>query len=177
MKRFVKRMLLVMGIMGSINSANAGKEPTQILSINPVGAIFGMIEGEYEDAYKKTSSLVIDGFFWNEKADDWKWLAIGAGGGYRKYFTSQAIFKGGFYGFGVNFLSISAKYIEEEGSSFFIIPKGEIGYRWLLGEKKSFSISVGAGVGLYIGKLEIRDESIPFSGISIGIPVNLGYAW
>lgn len=178
MKNFVIKWILAIGIVGiGVNFARAEERPTQILSVNPVGIIFGMVNGEYERIFKDKSSFLLRGAYSGNKIGDWKWSAMGIGGGYRKYFTSQAMLKGGFWGFGVDFSNTSAEYLRIKASSFWIVPGGEIGYRWLLGGNENFSVSVNGGLRLHIGSLKILGKSIPMQGIAPGIGVNLGYAW
>lgn len=185
MKKLVLVVLIVMvGIITSLNIANAEEKPEQIISVNPLGLVFGITNVEYEKVFKDNTTWALRGLYWGQETGDWSWSAIGAGGSYRKYFspnTNPKVFTGGFWGAGVDFLNISADLESfgdtESGSAFFFGPKGEIGYKWLLGQENNISVSIAGELGYYMGSLEIADTSIPFSGIAFGLPVNIGYAW
>ncbi len=121
------------------------------------------------------------GLYWGYETGSWSWSAIEAGGSYRGFFGPTAP-AGGYWGVGAEALSLSADYsptggTTESASALFFGPKVEVGYRWLLGDKKNFAIGIGGEVGYYFGSIEILGEKMPFSGVAFGIPVSIGYAW
>ncbi len=171
MKKTIITLLLTLFLT---TPAIANELPKQVLSANPLGLVFGIMNLEYERTIDQKSTWSVRGLYWGADDEGWEWTAFGLGGSYRRYFASNAP-KGGYWGAGIDSLSISADYVDESGSSVFFIPKVEIGYQWLLGN--TVAINLGGDVRYVIGTLDIAGEKFPVSGFGIGLKLALGYAW
>lgn len=177
-----KRIFLLVLLVGFVfvataTIAMAQEKPTQILSVNPLGLAFGILDVEYQKNISDSAAWAVRGNYWSTGVGSWKWSAIGAGGSYRGFFSPNAP-AGGYWGVGVDALSLSAEYKystkTETASSFFFGPAGELGYRWLF---EKFSVNAGAKVMYLLGSIEIANTKIPISGIVPGGVLSLGYAW
>jgi len=174
-------VVLMAGILTVVTPAS-GQNPQRVVSVNPVGLIFGIADVEYQQNIDKSSAWAVEALYWGHKIVDWSWSAVGAGGSYRKWFFSfkgenPTAPEGGYWSVGVDALFLSATYASERASSFSFGPRGGVGYRWLLGSKKNFSISVGIEVMYYFGSIEILGVKMPYTGIGYSTPLSIGYAW
>jgi hypothetical protein len=179
MKKILLISLSVFLLVGG-GVAFSAEKVKQVISFNPVGLIFGIANVEYERNIDDASTWALRGLYWGHETGGWSWSAFGAGGRYRGYFYPKPKAPaGGFWGAGVDLLSMSADYtlwdVTESASAFFFGPTGEIGYKWLFGG--GFALGISGEVGYYIGSLEILGSEIPASGFGVGASVNLGYAW
>jgi len=164
-------------------------EEKGVLSLNPLGLVFGIFNAEYDRKLDSGTSIAGRGLYWGLAVGDWKWSAFGAGVSYRIYSKKEAM-KGLAYGPAVDILLMSAEYKTteldlttwtwkektEKGNSTFITLSGEVIYRWVF--KSQITIDLGTGLGYTIGTLELAGEKIPFGGFGwSGLRANVGYAF
>jgi hypothetical protein len=148
--------------------------PVQSLSIKPISAIFGIYTAEYERAVSAASTLGLLG----------STLGIGdvrystLNGKYRHYFGGTA-----FDGFSIaatgGVLSLELGCWSEgngcQNERVMALGAGmELGYTFLLGERRNFSLSLDGGAQRIFPLGSVRDETdgfwfaLPTGGVSIG---------
>jgi len=186
------RIFVISGIILSLGlGANVAfsqevekKEITQVVSVNPLGLIYGTGNIAYEKALKPDLGVEGEVLLASQKMADWEWKAFGVAVTAKKYTEPTAPLKF-WYGGGIGILPISAKYTyfdwtegktkTETASSIFFSLSGNAGYKWLLGE--SFTVEGSLGIGYYMGSLTVAGETLPFGGLVPGIGLSLGYAF
>jgi hypothetical protein len=152
-----------------------GPAPTQSFSVKPLNAIFGAYSGEYERALSGSNTLGILGSTFG--IGDVRYVAID--GKYRHYFSGTA-----FQGFSLagtgGMVALNIDCYESDGSActderFTGAAAGvELGYTFLLGTNRNWTLSLDAGAQRIFPLGEIREETdgfwfaMPTGGISIG---------
>jgi|GEM_PF-5615067 len=169
-------LVVLVGALTLVVTVAFSQKPTKVLSGNLAGFLSGVPYVEYQQNISDASAWALRGLYWGYSSEGWDATAIGTGGSYRGFINPTAP-GGAYWGGGLDAFFISAKYLGEEGSAFVFGPKLEFGYRFLLGAKKNFTISIGLELGYYIGKLEILGSELKFGGVAAGVPVTIGFAW
>jgi hypothetical protein len=144
-------------------------------SIKPLNAVFGVYTGEYERALSEANTVgVLASTF---GVGDVRYISVD--GKYRHYFGGVA-----FDGFslagtgGVTSLSVGCAGWEGNGCEtervWGLAAGLELGYTFLLGQQRNFSLSLDAGAQRIFPMGDIRDETdgfwfaMPTGGISVG---------
>ena len=152
-----------------------GEMPKQVLSIQPLTAVFGVFSGEYERAAGASVTWGLGATYWGS----------GFSGGDARYTSAEfklraypnGVALDGFsVGGAVGFTSVSAD--DNAGSS------GSVGgptvgvlleYQWLLGPKKEWTFALGVGAkALFIND---DNNSVDFTGKYPTARISFGYAW
>ena len=172
----------------------ASDEPTEqknIILVNPIGLIFGVLGAEYILKLSDQNSLGIAGEYWRWTLGDFKASAIGLGGGYYFHFKPTSL-RGWYAGptAYVLFWSAENTYLElkwngsyyewvsktEKATSTWFSIGGVIGYRWVF--ESNWVIDVNTGIHYMIGNLEIGGTKLGLSGFGWGgIGGGVGYAF
>jgi hypothetical protein len=158
------------------STPSLSQERSKVVSVNPVGAIFGNLGLEYQKNINKSSAWAVRGTFWSLGSGNWKASAFGAGGSYR-WFLEPTAPEEFYVGGGLDLESFTATLGGESSSTIILTPKAEAGYRWLLFSKKHFTVSIGVEAYFFIGNIKIANENWPFGGFHAGLVGSLGYAW
>jgi len=149
---------------------------SKVVSVNPVGFIFGIFGLEYQENIDVNSAWAVRGAFWSSRSGDWSMGAFGAGGSYR-WFIEPTAPEEFYVGGGLDITLVTVKLGSEEATGVAFAPKAEAGYTWLFGSKKNFAISIGAEAYYLIGNIKVGDESWPFGGFKGALVGRIGYAW
>jgi hypothetical protein len=158
-------------------SAQANKVPHNVISIQPLNAMFTVYSGEYERQVGKAVSFGVGGTYWNaEDAGDE--ASYTSGDLKLRYYPSGAALQGFAFGVSAGFTSVSA---QDAGST---VDESESGptagvlleYQWLMGMKRNFSVALGAGAKM----LFVDEDNVTSSSFTARYPtarVSIGYAW
>lgn len=169
---------------GGDNTFEAKDVPPNVISINPLGLIFGYIAVDYERALSPAMSVVIDGRV------GLLGLAVGVnsfglGGGVHFFFESLNLPFGTFTGkapsgpwwgpeASVDFVSTSfGGWMHLQGGAL-------VGYNYAFGDNNQWVISVGAGLGAYFttgGITTVPGATVGGLGITGMGRGSLGYAF
>ena len=109
----------------------------QQITANPFGLIFGWFNAEYERKLSEDWSLGLGGSYLSLDDDD-----FGSANGVFRYYPQGAALTGFYIGprVGVYRVNEFRREAENSGGAGF-----ELGYTWLLGANRNFSVSLGAG--------------------------------
>jgi hypothetical protein len=146
-------------------------ELRNVISANPFLLVAGWFNAEYERVISGTSSVGVRfsalsiGIDDGDGDDDAEYYS---GRGFWRYYPSGA--NGGFF-FG---LDLGLTGLEETGDSHTVLGAGfELGFNWLLGARRNFYISLGAGADRLFGG-DLGDASAVIPTVRI---VNIGFAF
>jgi hypothetical protein len=168
-----------MGIPSMAQDAPAEKK--NLISFNPFGAAFGWYSGEYERVITPKFSLAISGSTVSIGSDEDEVTINGVHIAPRLYPNERAA-SGLWFGgqFGLRQIEENLEIIDttrpldelelETNTSDFIVVGFEIGFTYLFGVNRNYSLSVGAGVNKYFGD-ELEDVSGTLPTLRL---VNLG---
>jgi hypothetical protein len=168
-------MLVLVGLLTAVlpTPAAAQTEGTkmpvghqQVISANPFGLMFKWFNAEYERKFNPAATWGVSGSF----------FSLGDGGvdyangsAFCRYYPQGAGLTGFFVGGRGGVYRVAA-----DGASDTFFGLGfEVGYSWLLGAKRHFGVSVGAGATrLFGGSLKGASLTVP----SVRL-LNLGFAF
>jgi hypothetical protein len=155
----------------------------QVISANPLGLLFGYINGEYERAISSTSTVGVAGAYFSPDND--ALATIEAKFRYYPQARPLAGFSiGGSLGYGQvtdeadfdEFIVDSrAQQDDAETSSAFIVGI-ELNYNWLVGRDRRFFIGTGIGARRLIGSDVENESDLPVVIPSIRL-VNIGFTF
>jgi hypothetical protein len=175
--RLAGSILVMMFIMVTASVAGAQmegvKNPVEhqnVLSTNPLGAVFTWFSGEFERKIAGPSSIGIGGSYLEIDDGDEQFIS---GQAFYRYYPQGAALVGFFFGgrFGVYDVKDTDGGIEEQDT--FFGAGIDIGYSWLLGASRRFGVSLGIGaVRLFGGDLE--DVALTLPTVRL---VNIGVAF
>lgn len=150
--------------------------PKQVLSVQPLGAVFGVFAGEYERAAGASVTWGIGATYWGS----------GFSGGGARYTSAEFKLRAYPNGVALNGFSVGGAvgYTSISGNGNSYSSASTIGgptfgvlleYQWLLGPKKEWTFALGAGAkALFIND---SNTSIDFIGKYPTARVSVGYAW
>jgi hypothetical protein len=151
--------------------------PSNVLSLQPINAVFTMYSGEYERRTGRSLSFGVGATHWDvgEDSDNLKYTS----GDVKLRFYPQGTALHGFsFGGSVGYSSISATSFDattEEsvsGPSFGIL----IEHQWLMGESRSFAVALGVGAkAVMVDEDEISSDD--FIARYPTIRISVGYAF
>lgn len=177
---FASAMLLAFSFHSNAQSDDA---KTNVVKLNPLGALFGAANLSYEKALSDKNSVVISPSFGFLKTGGVKYTSFGLGGEYRFYFSRTKSAPAGMYAApGAGFSLGTAKDEDPEGgnektniSSFNV--KAIIGHQWIW--DGGFTLDLNGGLQ-YLG-YTFKDNSgsfanvSAFNGILPALAVSIGY--
>ena len=150
--------------------------PKQVISIQPLSAVFGVFAGEYERAAGTSVTWGIGATYWGS----------GFSGGGARHTSAEFKLRGYPNGVALSGFSIGGSVgytsVSDNGDSFSSassVGGPTVGvlleYQWLLGAKKEWTFALGAGAkALFIND---KDTSIDFTGKYPTARISVGYAW
>jgi hypothetical protein len=164
------------GAAQSATPATSPAAPRQVLSIQPLQAIAGVVSGDYERAIRNGFTLGIGASYW-----DFGTLAIDDGGDLgakyvsaevkARYYPSETPFRGFSIGLTGGAAHASFHIFDNERESANGVKVGvEADYNWLLGRSDRLAIALGlGGKRIWYGrKGERLAGAYPTSRIAIG---------
>jgi hypothetical protein len=179
--------LMALALLATVTlHAQKDNDRTQVIKVNPLGAIFGSANLAYEKALGEGATSILlapsFGFF---KSGTFKYTTYGLGAEYRFYFKKEAP-EGTYFAPGVGYTFGQAKYEDAFGSGADektnvggFAAKGVFGKQWIWGG--GFTLDLNGGIQ-YIN-LKFADSqgifanSAAFSGILPALGVSIGYAF
>jgi hypothetical protein len=175
-KLVVPVLLLTACAAGRADAQSGGQQGPpalrNVISANPFLLIATWFNAEYERAVSggstlgmrvSTLSLGIDTDTGNDDEADYY-----SGRAFYRYYPNGA-FAGFFFG-----VDAGVTGLEESGETHTVMGAGfELGYNWLLGSRRNFYISIGAGADRLFGG-ELGDASAVIPTVRI---VNIGFAF
>lgn len=174
--------LAALGLALASSGAAAQEAPRQVLSINPIGAVFGVYMGEFERVVRPNTTAGVSATYWNGDLQDGQ--DAGAVASYLtvdaklRYYPGATQLKGFSIGGSVGYTGLSGELTTEEGEA-----RGEVNtlgagveldYNWLLGARDQ--VMVGTGVGakrLYVLGDDVQDVALAYPTLRLVV----GYAF
>lgn len=151
------------------------------ISITPLGLTYGTgktgslaYEIVFEPDLGIEGEILLTG---SQKLDGWEWRALffGLAITVKRYIKLVAP-TGIWYGGSIGVIPIVMERGEEEGGAhLYFILSGNIGYKWLVGEK--FTLEPSLKLNYYIGSGKIGAETFPLGGLRPVVSLSLGYAF
>ncbi len=178
MKRIMIAFVVVLLLLGLTPLFAQDAPKKNLISVNPIGPIFGIISGYYETALSDELSLVVAPTYFNIRLSilgaafsdiNFEWWYLSAASGLNYYLTDETL-KGLYAG---GRLGVGYMYIGEAGDSatgLFVTPQVTAGYRVIFG---NFSLAPQIGVSYPLAFFE-------YAGITSmqSVSVNqLSYSW
>ena len=174
--------LAALGLVLSSSAAGAQEAPRQVLSINPIGAVFGVYMGEFERVVRPNTTAGVSATYWNSDLQDGEdasavasYLTVDAK---LRYYPGASQLEGFSIGGSVGYTGLSGELTTVEGEA-----KGdvntlgagvELDYNWLLGARNQ--VMVGTGIGakrLYVLGDDVEDVSLAYPTLRLVV----GYAF
>jgi|ERR1035437_1397968 hypothetical protein len=152
---------------------------TNLIELNPLDLIFGLVNVHYETAMGKTNGLGINVYDQWFGYPGWNFNTIGASCEYNWYFQKHALngwFAGPSAGFQV--VTFSYDYITtQSGTSFAVTIGGQGGYRWIWHNGFVVDCIVGIAYGIGGGAPTVAGTLATYTPIIPRWGANIGYAW
>ena len=158
-------------------SAQANAVPRNVISIQPLNAMFTVYSAEYERQAGKAVTFGVGGTYWSADDDDLsEEVSYTSADVKLRYYPSGAALQGFSFGASAGFTSVSAQDAttdeSESGPTFGVL----LEYQWLMGVKKNFSVALGAGAKmLFVDEDNVSNET--FTARYPTARVSVGYAW
>ncbi len=155
-------------------------QPKQVLTVNPLGLLFGAYALNYESATGAGQSYVISGTYISLKVEDWTLSGLGVAGGLRLY-PGGAAPRGFYYGPVLSAASMSATYSdptdaqEYTGRGTVFSAAAILGYQWI--SNGGFAIDLNANLGYGFGQVTAGTYAAPVVGVVASMGLAIGYAW
>lgn len=161
--------VLVLLVPATTNAQEGTRTPVahkQVASTNPFGLMFEWFNAEYERKLTRSTTWGLSSSFFSLDAGDVDYVN---GTVVFRYYPQGAALSGFYVGGRTGIHRVSA-----DGESGVFYGLGfEIGYNWLLGASRKFSVGIGAGATRLFGN--------DLDGVSLTIPtlrlVNIGVAF
>ena len=149
--------------------------PRNVISIQPLNAMMTVFAGEYERGLGKAASWGIGGTYWNS-GDTGNEVSYTSGDFKVRYYPQGTSLHGFSIGGSVGFTSVSETFTNTETSQSGPSVGVLLEYQWLMGAKKNFGISLGAGAK----SLFVNEDDFSGGEFTARYPtarVSVGYAW
>jgi len=175
MKKIILFFFVSMAAMHSF--AQDGKK-SNVIKLNPLGALFGSANFSFEHALNDNSSISVNPSLGFLKSSSFKYSTYGLGAQYRYYFKGEAP-KGVYTAAGVGYSFGSAKYTLDNSTSSVSGFNGEalFGKQWIWGS--GFVLDLNGGVQYVNLKFKATSGAFalyePLSGILPSLNLSLGY--
>ncbi len=154
----MRRFLLAVGLVFLLTvPAFSG---SKIISVNPVGIIFGVPNVMVENIKPSGLNPVLGGSLYIYSSGGWSTFGLGLTAGVRKYLqagkSGEGLYAGGYGSLGI----LSAKYGSETTNSLLFSVTGAIGYKAIFNDK--YVVGLEAGLSIYL------NSGITIGGASLG---------
>ncbi len=155
----MKKAFLFIALLGLL--AAPAYSGSKIISVNPVGIVFGVPNVNVEIVKPSGLNPVFGGSFYIYSSGGWSTFGLGLSGGVRKYLqagkTGEGLYAGAYGGLGF----LSAKYAGESTTSVLFSLTGAIGYKAIFSDK--YVIGLEGGLSIYL------NSGITIAGTSLGM--------
>ncbi len=133
---------------------------SKIISVNPVGIIFGVPNVMLENVKPSGLNPVLGGSLYLYSGGGWSTFGLGLTAGVRKYLeegkSGEGLYVGGYGGLGI----LSAKYGGESSNSLLFSVTGAVGYKVIFSNK--YVVGLEAGLSIYL------NSGVTIGGVSLG---------
>ena len=171
--RFAVVVALIAAPVASVAAQNAA--PRNVISIQPLSAMLTVYSGEYERGVSKAVSLGVGATFWNA-GDTGDEVTYTSGDIKLRYYPQGTALQGFSFGVTGGFSNVSETVGTTEASSgapsFGLL----LEYQWLMGSKKNFGMTLGAGAKAVM----LNEDDFAGNEVTARYPtarVSVGYAW
>jgi hypothetical protein len=158
-----------------VSSSAQSADSKQVLSIQPLSLVFGFYSGEYERAASKAVTWGLGANYWSIGDSDDEVSYTSTEFKLRYYPEGQAL-RGFSFGGSAGLSSVKGASGSSGVRKTETVPSLGVllEYQWLMGEKKNFSVALGAGAkALFIGADEYNSSDFtakyPTARISVGL--------
>lgn len=167
------RVVVLAAVLVALFGTVAGAQ-SNVVTINPLGFIFGVYNASYETAVSNSASVQVEGQYLSWDLGFGEVSGVGVGASLR-YYPGQLAPHGFYVGPGATVAFVSAtsedlwtgETTTETATVFGAY--GTAGYQWIGGG--GFAVNLAANVTMMFGGLEGP------SGISPGLSFGIGYGW
>jgi hypothetical protein len=167
----------------SSSAAHAQESPRQALSINPIGAVFGVYMGEFERSVSRHASVGLAGTYWDsgftdsEASGEISYTTVDAR---LRYYPGESRLQGFSVGGTLGYTGLSGSLTTVDGRDTGHVSTMGAGvsldYNWLLGARNQ--VMVGTGIGAK--RLFIMDDDVDDEDVTLAYPtlrLVVGYAF
>ncbi len=160
----MKKAFLIMALLGLL--ATPAFSGSKIISVNPVGIIFGVPNVSVEMVKPSGLNPVFGGSLYIYSSGGWSTFGLGLSAGVRKYLqagkTGEGLYAGAYAGLGF----LSAKYAGESSSSVLFSVTGAVGYKAVFSDK--YVVGLEGGLSIYL------NSGITIGGTTLGMYSGVG---
>lgn len=175
--------LAALGLALASSAAHAQEAPRQVLSINPIGAVFGVYMGEFERSVTPNATAGVSGTYWRSDFTDEEedatavatYVTVDAK---LRYYPGASRLEGFSIGGSLGYTGLSGELVtvegEEKGRVNTVGAGVELDYNWLLGARDQ--VMVGTGIGakrLFVVGDDVEDVSLAYPTLRLVV----GYAF
>jgi hypothetical protein len=149
--------------------------PRNVISIQPLSAMLTVYSGEYERAFGKAASWGVGATYWNA-GDTGDEVSYTSGDFKLRYYPQGSSLNGFSVGGSVGYSTVSETFGTTEAEQGGVSVGVLLEYQWLMGAKKNFSMTLGAGAKA----LMVNEDDFSGSEVTARYPtarVSVGYAW
>lgn len=156
----MKKIIVILFLFCGFNVLQAQKNA---IKVNPLGLVFGAINGGYEFAVGRDQTVTISGIYYDFSGI----YGFGVGAEQRFYFSSKEAFKGWHAGPSIGFAEL-----QDNGNTANIFSvAGEFGHQWLF--NSGFLIDFFGGLGFVVGGESLGNVNSTVASVGL----SLGYTW
>ncbi len=171
--------MLIGVLIGVLFISTVGQAaPQKMLTINPLGFLFGVVSGEYEFEIMEQTTLGLQGMYWKPNlGHGYDLTTTGIAIGMRNYPGGQAL--QGFYigGYGAA-VWLRGTYLGDTASATITGSVATLGYKWLVSEGLAFDFGVNAGVPFSTRVTAGGMSETTVSGaLGTSLTLAIGFAW
>jgi hypothetical protein len=149
--------------------------PRNVISIQPLSAMMTVFAGEYEHALGKAASWGLGATYW-DVGDAGDEVTYTSGDFKMRYYPQGTSLHGFSIGGSLGFSNVSETVGTTEASQGGVSLGVLLEYQWLMGTKKNFSMTLGAGAKA----LMVNEDDFSGNEFTARYPtarVSVGYAW
>lgn len=165
------------------SAAQAQEAPRQSLSINPLGAVFGVYMGEFERSVSPHASVGVAGTYWDtgftdsEASGELSYTTVDAR---LRYYPGNSRLEGFSVGGTLGYTGLSGSLTtvdgEETGHVNTVGAGISLDYNWLLGARNQVMVGTGLGAKrLFIVGEDVDDDDLTLAYPTVRLVV--GYAF
>jgi uncharacterized protein DUF3575 len=151
--------------------------PHNVISIQPINAVFEVYSAEFEHQVASAASLAVGGTYWNP-GDEFDDLTYTSGDLKLRYYPNGTALMGFSFGASVGYTKVTETNTSDgteqstSGPTFGVL----LEYQWLLGKTRNFAVALGVGAKA----LMVKEEDISSGDFTARYPtarVSVGFAF
>jgi hypothetical protein len=170
---FLAATTIVLSIAPGAWTAEKVTPPANVISTNPILDIFTWYNLEFEHRIRSNSTIGLSGSYVNLSDNDDTYAQFT---GFYRYYPQNDAPAGFFFGGRLGIVDVNTKSdppAEDESTTLTAVGI-DIGYGWMIGTTRNFSISVGIGGVRLFGSVDNEDTATTLPTIRF---VNLGFGF